>query len=62
MIRVLIAEDQHIIRRALVALISLEGDMEVVAELETGDAILEAVGRRCLMWRFSTSTCRESTG
>ncbi len=43
MIRVLIAEDQHIIRRALVALISLEGDMEVVAELETGDAILEAV-------------------
>ena len=42
MIRVLIAEDQHIIRRALVALISLEDDMEVVAELERGDTVVEA--------------------
>ncbi len=42
MIRVLIAEDQHIIRRALVALISLEDDLEVVAELERGDGVVEA--------------------
>lgn len=31
MIRVLIAEDMHMIRGALVALLTLEDDMEVVA-------------------------------
>jgi two-component system, NarL family, response regulator DesR len=40
MIRVLIAEDMHLIRGALVALLRLEDDMEVVAELERGDQIL----------------------
>jgi two-component system response regulator DesR len=40
-IRVLIAEDMHLIRGALVALLSLEEDMEVVAQLERGDAIVE---------------------
>lgn len=40
MIRVLIAEDMHLIRAALVALLSLEEDMEVVAELERGDEIV----------------------
>jgi two-component system response regulator DesR len=45
MIRVLIAEDQHIIRQALVALISLELDMEVVAQLERGDGVVDAVSR-----------------
>jgi two-component system response regulator DesR len=40
MIRVLIAEDMHLIRGALVALVSLEPDMEVVAELERGDEIV----------------------
>jgi two-component system response regulator DesR len=39
-IRVLIAEDMHLIRGALVALLSLEDDMEVVAELERGDLIV----------------------
>lgn len=39
MIRVLVAEDMHLIRGALVALIGLEADMEVVAELEQGDEI-----------------------
>jgi two-component system response regulator DesR len=39
-IRVLIAEDMHMIRSALVALLSLEEDMEVVAELERGDEVL----------------------
>lgn len=39
MIRVLVAEDMHLIRGALVALIGLEVDMEVVAELERGDEI-----------------------
>ncbi|AQZ60629.1 putative two-component system response regulator [[Actinomadura] parvosata subsp. kistnae] len=40
MIRVLIAEDMHMIRSALVALLSLEDDMEVVAEIERGDEVL----------------------
>jgi len=40
MIRVLIAEDMHMIRGALVALLSREDDMEVVAELERGDEIV----------------------
>jgi two-component system, NarL family, response regulator DesR len=39
-IRVLIAEDMHMIRGALVALLSLERDMEVVAELERGNKIV----------------------
>lgn len=45
MIRVLIAEDMHLIRGALVALLSLEEDMEVVAQLERGDLILETALR-----------------
>jgi two-component system, NarL family, response regulator DesR len=40
-IRVLIAEDMHLIRGALVALLSLEPDMEVVAELDRGDTVVE---------------------
>jgi len=44
-IRVLIAEDMHMIRGALVALLSLEHDIEVVAELDRGDTILEAALR-----------------
>jgi two-component system, NarL family, response regulator DesR len=40
MIRVLVAEDMHMIRGALVALLSLEEDMEVIAELERGDQIV----------------------
>jgi two-component system, NarL family, response regulator DesR len=44
-IRVLIAEDMHMIRGALVALLKLERDIEVVAELDRGDMILEAAVR-----------------
>jgi two-component system response regulator DesR len=40
MIRVLIAEDMHLIRGALTALLSLESDIEIVAELERGDEIV----------------------
>jgi two-component system, NarL family, response regulator DesR len=42
-IRVLIAEDAHLVRGALVALISLEPDIEVVADVERGDDVLAAV-------------------
>lgn len=45
MIRVLIAEDMHLIRGALVALLSLEPDMEVVAELDRGDQVMPAALR-----------------
>jgi two-component system response regulator DesR len=44
-IRVLIAEDMHLIRGALVALLSLEDDIEVVAELERGDEIVATAER-----------------
>ena len=40
MIRVLIAEDMHMIRGALVALLRLEPDIDVVAELDRGDTIV----------------------
>lgn len=40
-IRVLIAEDVHLLRDALIALLSLEEDIEVVAGVERGDTIVE---------------------
>ncbi|MGH3714549.1 MAG: response regulator transcription factor [Micromonosporaceae bacterium] len=45
MIRVLIAEDMHLIRSALVALLSLETDIDVVAELSRGDEVVDAALR-----------------
>ncbi|MFF9143410.1 DNA-binding response regulator [Streptomyces sp. NPDC014861] len=42
MIRILLAEDMHLIRGALVALLGLEPDMEVVAEVARGDAVVPA--------------------
>ncbi|MGW4565341.1 response regulator transcription factor [Streptomyces sp. NPDC004561] len=42
MIRILLAEDMHMVRGALVALLDLEEDLKVVSELERGDEILSA--------------------
>ncbi|MBB5776320.1 response regulator transcription factor [Nonomuraea jabiensis] len=42
MIRILLAEDQHVIREALVTLISIEPDIEVVQAVESGDAVVSA--------------------
>jgi two-component system response regulator DesR len=42
-IRVLIAEDQLMVRGALKALLSLEDDITVVAEVSSGDEVLDAV-------------------
>ncbi|MCX5412493.1 DNA-binding response regulator [Streptomyces sp. NBC_00059] len=39
-IRVLLAEDQHVIRSALAMLLGLEDDIDVVAEADTGAAAL----------------------
>ncbi len=45
MIRVLIAEDQAMIRGALASLLALEGDIEVVVEVERGDEVVAAAKR-----------------
>jgi two-component system, NarL family, response regulator DesR len=45
-IQVLLAEDMHMVRGALVALLNLEPDIEVVAEVASGDDILPTA-RRC---------------
>lgn len=42
MIRVLIAEDQAMVREALAALLGLEHDIEVVAQVGRGDEVLDA--------------------
>lgn len=42
LIRILLAEDVSMVRGALVALLNLEPDLEVVAEVDRGDAILSA--------------------
>ena len=43
MIRLLLADDQALVRGALAALLSLESDLEVVAEVGRGDEVLDAV-------------------
>ncbi|MEU6411106.1 response regulator transcription factor [Microbispora sp. NPDC046933] len=40
MIRLMLAEDMHLIRKALVALLSSEDDLEVVAEADKGEDIV----------------------
>ncbi|MEE2060325.1 response regulator transcription factor [Rhodococcus artemisiae] len=42
MIRVLLADDQALVRGALAALLGLEGDLDVVAEVGRGDEVLDA--------------------
>jgi two-component system response regulator DesR len=41
-IKVLLADDQHLVRSALAALLTLEGDIEVVAEVGRGDELVQA--------------------
>ncbi|MDO5533482.1 MAG: response regulator transcription factor [Propionibacteriaceae bacterium] len=40
MIRIVVAEDEHLIREALVSLLALEDDLEVVAQAASGDEAL----------------------
>jgi len=44
-IRVLMADDQHLVRGALATLLALEPDIEVVAEVGRGDDVVEAARR-----------------
>jgi two-component system response regulator DesR len=44
-IRLLLADDQALVRGALAALLGLEGDLEVVAEVGSGDVVVEAAQR-----------------
>ncbi|MGP3972939.1 response regulator transcription factor [Streptomyces sp. 8N114] len=43
MIRLLLAEDQAMVREALAALLSLEPDIEIAAQVGRGDEVLDAV-------------------
>jgi two-component system response regulator DesR len=46
MIRILLAEDQGMVRGALAALLALEPDLEIVAQLSSGDEVLAAAEER----------------
>lgn len=43
MIRIMLADDQQLVREALAALLGLEHDLEVIAQVSSGDEVLQAV-------------------
>ena len=57
MIRLLLAEDQGMMRGALALLLNLEPDIEVVAEAATGAEATEAALGSARTWRCWTSRC-----
>jgi two-component system, NarL family, response regulator DesR len=61
-IRVLIAEDQNLLREALTSILSHEEDIEVVAEVARGDQVVGPPGPRSPTSRCSTSSCPAPTG
>ncbi len=69
MIRVLLAEDQAMVRGALSALLSREQDIEVVAEVARGDEVVKAASERCSpphssepAWQKSQHDCLSQRG
>ena len=57
MIRVLLAEDQAMVRGALASLLELEHDIEVVAQVARGDEVPPAARAASPTSRCSTSRC-----
>lgn len=47
MIRLLVADDQAMVRTALATLLALEPDIEVVADVGRGDQVVDAARRSC---------------
>ncbi|WP_116248229.1 response regulator transcription factor [Nocardiopsis sp. FIRDI 009] len=43
MIKIVLADDEHLVRGAIAALLGLEEDLEVVAEVGRGDQVVDAV-------------------
>ena len=43
MIKLVLADDEHLVRGAIAALLGLEGDIEVVAEVGRGDQVVDTV-------------------
>ena len=50
MIRVLLADDQQLIREALAALLGLEVDLQIVGQVGSGDEVLGAVALLNRTW------------
>ena len=59
--RLLLAEDQVMIREALAALLSFEGEFEVVAQVGRGNEVVAAAGKPGRTSPCSTSRCRAWT-
>ena len=57
MIRVLLAEDQAMVRGALAALLSRETDIEIVAEVARGDEVVQAALTTRPDVHYSTLKC-----
>ncbi len=45
MIKIMLADDQQLVREALAALLGLEHDIEVVAQVGGGDEVIPAINR-----------------
>lgn len=58
MIRILLAEDQGMMRGALAMLLNLEEDIEVAVTVGTGDEVVPAALRHDPTSRCWTSRCR----
>lgn len=56
-VRVLLAEDQQMMRGALALLLGMEPDIEVVAQVSAGDEIVDTVLTSRPMWPCWTSSC-----
>ncbi len=60
-VRLLLAEDQVMMREALAALLEFEGEFEVVAQVGRGDEVVAAPGKPTRTWPCSISRCRAWT-